>query len=483
MIFLKLFLSLVIFLNFIYFPFISAFSLFEQVSNLEETYIKRVAISSLNPSLICVASKNSLYISQDGGKNFKRVAVFKDEEIKHLFQDKFFADTFYIATTRHLYKIKKDYLERIFSSSEDEVVYTAAKSKNNLFIGTNKGIYYAQEDFLNWKKLKRMQDTAVYYLEAKDDILYLVTSKGVYIFKDGQIERVFVIREEEGYLFPQLIKVDLFDDKKVWLATTKGLFFSQDEGKSWYKFYAPLIDNLSIRCIKQTKQQKDTLYLASSKGFFKLNTKEKKVDQIFEGLSSSSINWIEINSGRIWLATDKGLFKSNYFSYAYTGDLEKLLEKEPSIEEIQEAALRYNEVHPEKIRRWRNALKIRALFPQISLDYDKTINYDSGSDRYYIGPRDWGISFSWDVGDLIWNPYEDDVDVRSKLTTQLRLDILDEINRVYFERLRIKYQILSSSLSQEDLFKKKLRLKELTAILDGYTGGYFSRRLKELNNK
>jgi ligand-binding sensor domain-containing protein len=244
-----------------------------------------------------------------------------------------------------------------------------------------------------------------------------------------------------------------------------------------------LIDNLSIRCIKQIKQQKDTLYLASSKGFFKLNTKEKKVDQIFEGLSSSSINWIEINSGRIWLATDKGLFKSNYFSYAYTGDLEKLLEKEPSIEEIQEAALRYNEVHPEKIRRWRNALKIRALFPQISLDYDKTINYDSGSDRYYIGPRDWGISFSWDVGDLIWNPYEDDVDVRSKLTTQLRLDILDEINRVYFERLRIKYQILSSSLSQEDLFKKKLRLKELTAILDGYTGGYFSRRLKELNNK
>ena len=301
-------------------------------------------------------------------------------------------------------------------------------------------------------RLKKIQDIAVYYLEAKDDILYLATAKGVYIFKDGQIERVFVIREK-GSLFPQIIKADLFDDKKVWLGTTKGLFFSLDEGKSWHKFYANLLDNLSIWCIEQTKLEKDTLYLAGPKGFFRLDVKNKKVDQIFEGIFSSSINWIEINSAKIWLATDKGLFKSNHFSSTYYDVWDKLLEKEPSIEEVQEAALRYNEVHPEKIRRWRNALKIRALFPQISLDYDKVI-YGSYKGEFAVGPRDWGISITWDVGDLIWNSYEDDIDSRSKLTTQLRLDILDEINRVYFERLRIKYQILSGSLSQKDMLEK-----------------------------
>jgi hypothetical protein len=145
--------------------------------------------------------------------------------------------------------------------------------------------------------------------------------------------------------------------------------------------------------------------------------------------------------------------------------------------------LRYNEVHPEKIQKWRSALKYRALFPTFNLDYDKTVDYDSGSDKYFIGPRDWGFSLSWDIGDFVWNTYQDDVDTRSRLNTQLRLDILDEINRVYFERLRLKREIADTLLSEEELFKKQLRLQELTAIMDGYSGGYFSERIKELNEK
>lgn len=128
-------------------------------------------------------------------------------------------------------------------------------------------------------------------------------------------------------------------------------------------------------------------------------------------------------------------------------------------------------------------MKYRALFPDISLDYDKTVTTALGAsyNRVQVGPQDWGINLQWDVGDLIWNSYEDDVDTRARLNTQLRLDILDEINRVYFERLRLKREIVSSSLPKEELFSKKLRLEELTAILDGYSGGYFSRRAKELN--
>jgi hypothetical protein len=162
-----------------------------------------------------------------------------------------------------------------------------------------------------------------------------------------------------------------------------------------------------------------------------------------------------------------------------------MLNKEPSITEVQQVALRYNEVHPDKIRKWRNALRFRGLLPNFSLDYDKTVSvYQSSNvDRAYVGPRDWGCSFSWNVGDLIWNTYEDDVDTRSRLNTQLRLDILDEINRVYFERLRIKRQLVSSSLPEDELFQKDLRLRELTAIIDGYTGGYFSKKSKELSEK
>jgi hypothetical protein len=87
------------------------------------------------------------------------------------------------------------------------------------------------------------------------------------------------------------------------------------------------------------------------------------------------------------------------------------------------------------------------------------------------------------VGDLIWNSYQDDVDTRSRLNTQLRINILDDINSIYFERLRVKIDLMDSTLSNEEKLKKELRLQELTAALDGYTGGYFSERLEELQRK
>lgn len=62
---------------------------------------------------------------------------------------------------------------------------------------------------------------------------------------------------------------------------------------------------------------------------------------------------------------------------------------------------------------------------------------------------------------------------------QLRDDILDEVTKIYFERLRVKMEL--DNLSIEDRkkrFEKELKLQELTASLDAFTGGYFSQQIK-----
>jgi len=80
---------------------------------------------------------------------------------------------------------------------------------------------------------------------------------------------------------------------------------------------------------------------------------------------------------------------------------------------------------------------------------------------------------------LFWSEAQTSIDVRSRLMVELRDDILDEVTKLYFERLRVKMEF--DSLSIEDRkkrFEKELKLRELAAILDGLTGGYFSRQCR-----
>lgn len=469
----------IIFILALSFP-LPSYSIFRIIPSLEDTNIVRIAISSFPPYYVYVASEKALFVSKDQGETFIKKEGFVDEKIKHIFPDPYLAETLYVLTERNFYRLDKG-KRRLFRLGDDEIFLSAAKYKGVFYLGTTKGVYYAREDLLNWQHLPFFIDEVeVNYIYPGKQALYFSTSRGLYVLKKNKIKRIFISRNfsnsEEENFHPTFVKEDIFNKNILWLGTIKGVYFSFNSGKQWRKLYIPGIDNLKINSLSQTKLEENTLYLATEKGFWKVNTKKMSAHKIFEGLSTDNILWaIFHKEGDIFLATRRGVFKNEYFSSRYKHiSWEDITKDEPSIVEVQKQALYYNEVSPEKIKKWRRALKFKALFPNISLSYDKSI-WGSSSGKAFVGPRDWGLDLSWDVGELIWNSSEDDVDTRSRLNTQLRLDILDEINRVYFEYLRLKKEILTSSLSPEQLFNKKLRLKELTAILDGYTGGYFSR--------
>jgi hypothetical protein len=116
-----------------------------------------------------------------------------------------------------------------------------------------------------------------------------------------------------------------------------------------------------------------------------------------------------------------------------------------------------------------------------------TYSSNSTPGRHYIGPDDvtkydnknWSVSLTWELGDLIFSDDQTNIDVRSKLMVQLRDEILDEVTKLYFERIRVRAEI--DNLSIEDRkkrFEKELKLKELTASLDALTGGYFLQQLQ-----
>jgi hypothetical protein len=94
------------------------------------------------------------------------------------------------------------------------------------------------------------------------------------------------------------------------------------------------------------------------------------------------------------------------------------------------------------------------------------------------------VSLSWDVSSLLWSDDQTNIDVRSRLTTQLRNDILDDLRRSYYERKRIQFELAQSAVNDlKGRFEKELRLKELTQAIDDLTGNYLSDSIERLREE
>ena len=213
-----------------------------------------------------------------------------------------------------------------------------------------------------------------------------------------------------------------------------------------------------------------------------------------QGLASSAVHALAASSRYLWAATDQGLYRVPIEPYSFSeGALptpQELLANftfEPTIAQVQAAAIRYAEVHPEKIRRWRRQASLKALLPSVDLGFDQDRSRDSSIDEgtfpnyQLISSQDLDssldLSVTWDLGELIWSPHQTSIDVRSKLMAQLRDDLINEVTRTYFERRRLQVALLTAPPSdQHALMDKELRLQELTALIDGLTGGDFLQR-------
>ena len=493
--------------------------LFINVSSFAEDVLSRnsalpedlycITVDPFNSNIIFAGSGNSIFKSSDNGNSFKDIFTvqgYSRRVNRIIFNSRHYQSAF-IATDSGLYVT--DDLGKTFSKvfkSQDELgnyikCLSIAKLKDKIYLGTNNGLYMSDENIYNFTRVSALpQDAEINDIKANSTtgLIILATSRGVFLANSarGIFKRTFVSSnatdlEEESEdnetsrNTPRYLYIDANEPSLIYLGTSSGLFISNDSGASWNKFQIARIEGIDIRCIAKTKLDSRFLYLATDKGFYRLSLQDKILNKVYSGLSTEDIRFVDVSedTGCMFLATPYGLYEAYCDNEMFVNDNLKpyFSNAEPSYLEVQEVSLKYNDIHPAKTKRWQTALKFRALVPSVSLDYDKTITYDSGADTYYKGPYDWGVKVSWDLADLIWNTYEDDIDTRIRLNTQTRLDILDDVRRIYFERKKLCSELINNPPDDQDkLEEKKLYLEELTAALDGYTGGYFSRRIRQL---
>lgn len=177
-------------------------------------------------------------------------------------------------------------------------------------------------------------------------------------------------------------------------------------------------------------------------------------------------------------------------------------EDEPTISEVQRAAIQYANIDPSRIDTWYRASLSQALVPQVkvtvghdtdeddSLSSSSTISVSGGT--VTIGPDDitrgestdydWSyrLSLDWDLNELVFNKDQLSISGESEDMVELRNDIVDEVSKLYFDRRRLQIEmVLNPSADLKMQIRNELRLQELTAALDALTGGYFARALAE----
>lgn len=166
---------------------------------------------------------------------------------------------------------------------------------------------------------------------------------------------------------------------------------------------------------------------------------------------------------------------------------------EPTVQEAQDAAIRYYQVHPDRIRSLLSSAQLKALVPTVSGEFSNDLTSSSrlmndglypdlsvpGSykenERVTGDRRGFRVQASWGLDRLVFNA--------EVLDVQSLIGILDgvvrEVTTVYYIRRRLQIDmLLRPPPDVATRISQRIRIDELTGLLDAMTGGFMSRSVK-----
>ena len=423
--------------------------------------------------------------------------------------------------------------QEVFNARQQENVrcLSVATIGEAIYLGTSAGLYGKATETAGWRILAdRLSGQPVEHLAVQGDALICAVKKELIRWHPitDQYETIFTLssfsadsdlQENQDDTISAYVKIAAFADGTVMAASPMGIFLSSATGPGWQRLpdaglplsslkdvwmaEAPETENQQIR----GRPSQGSLAAASGKGVYLSGPSAWR--PLYQGLETTKIFQIARSpAGRYFALTDRGLYAHgpvsdqndmDFLSAERAAQVHALFQQEPDIRQVQEWAISYANTHPQRIRAWEKAARRKALVPKlsVSLDGDRNVttsdsvwgSYSSGG-QAYVGPDDktgyqnfgWSASLSWDLADWIWSTDLTTIDSRNKLNVELREDIVAEVTRLYFERRRMQVQLLKTRGPEgpED-WQQQLRIAELTALIDGLTGGAFRRHVADEN--
>ncbi len=501
-----------------------------------ETRVVAVASDPETPSHLLAATEHALYASADGGASWsQRFRAPGQARVSRIALASGEPSTILAATDRGLYASFDGGARwsRVFRGSgagEAACTHVAfhPAQRDTALLGTRGGLFRSLDGGRHWKEVSAppaARDVIHFAFDPKQpDRLYLLATEGLFAgdLSAGTWQQTWngVSAEETGVEEPTSLEATETDEENgslhrlsaiaadprhpetLYLAGSRGLAQSQDGGRAWRWLTRAGLGAGDVSRLLLRTHSPLIIFAATPQGVARYDPDPGRWTVLAQGMAALRVHDLAATPSHLWAATDLGLYRYqlepalDVLGEGPPPSAQELLANfvhEPTMAEVREAAIRYAEVHPDKIRWWRRQAALQAFLPSVDLGFDygrsRDISIDEGSFPNFqfikSADKDDGldVSVNWDLGELIWNQDQTSIDVRSKLMVQLRDDIVDEVTRTYFERRRLQVALLTEPVRDAQArLEQELRLQELTAMLDGLTGGYFSTQLKMDHN-
>ena len=175
----------------------------------------------------------------------------------------------------------------------------------------------------------------------------------------------------------------------------------------------------------------------------------------------------------------------------------QIIKAEPTVKEVQKAAVKHYRLEPERINALARNARLKGLVPNISATFSNELgnrftntkdglfpvlpNPDNNPNPNFYKERvsessdnlSWSVSASWDLDRLVFAAEALD----AKSLTSLEENLVREVTTLFFSRRRVLASlILSPPDDDEEFFYELMRLDELTATLDAFSGGMFGKK-------
>ncbi|NOY28288.1 MAG: helix-hairpin-helix domain-containing protein [Oligoflexia bacterium] len=178
--------------------------------------------------------------------------------------------------------------------------------------------------------------------------------------------------------------------------------------------------------------------------------------------------------------------------YGSVADVMAEFEGEPTAQQVQAMAMNYTKTHPDMVDGWMKSSRSAYFLPKLNLNYKKQLNYydknryeeDVSNPGTYIpynyedkadNDDQFEVKMEWRLDKLIISSERIRVMNEAQDIVKLRDKVLEEVTRLYFDRRRLEVDmLLKPPASLDKQLDNELRLQELSANIDAFTGGGFS---------